>query len=91
MPFSCAFLGQLSLFNLMKNVNQLQTELKCRSYDSTLQAGDMETIDYLPASSLIFGISYLPFLIILNFSCKIIRKVRPSTICHGNLKTEPSL
>ena len=45
MPFSCTFLGQFSLFNLVKNINQLQTELKYQcdigSYIDALQAGDM--------------------------------------------------
>ena len=51
----------------MKNINQLQMELKCcniESYDDTLPAGDMKTIEHLPPSfqpewkqSLIFGIS----------------------------------
>ena len=104
MPFSSTFLGQFSLFNLMKNINQLlstngiEVSMWYGVYDGTLQAGDMKTIEYLPASfqhewkqSLILGFSYLPFLIILYFTSKMLRKIRPSTIRHGNLKTEVSL
>ena len=78
------FLGQFSLFNLMKNIlksttNGIMKYCNNGSYNDTLQAGYMN----LPAcfqhewkQSFIFGISYLSFFIILHFSSKMYSKTK---------------